>query len=386
MGVRVVGVAAALATWLVGSVASQELAPGARVAPGYEGLLRRTSPGWLAADGAYSLPLSPDVVLWTFGDTIVGEVRDGKRQGATMVNNTIALQVGRDPARATMRFYWGPEDAQGKPTAFLVPPVASLGLPDETGVRPEHSTWYWPFDGAVVDGRLLLFLMEIERTAAGGLLGFRQVGTTLAVVDDPRRSPRRWRPRLIPLGNSLAGPDHQRFYGAAALLEGEHLYVYGYDEHIEPGRPAKQLVIARAPRRAPDDLAAWEYFDGAAWHRDPARVRPVAGPVPAEFTVHRAGSEVQLIQSDGGGMGPGVFRRRAPGPAGPFGPPEHLYDCAELGTIPGASCYSAKAHPELPAPPGRLVTTYCTNANDFWGVFTDLRLYVPRFVTVGATP
>ena len=42
--------------------------------------------------------------------------------------------------------------------------------------------------------------------------------------------------------------------------------------------------------------------------------------------------------------------------------------------------------PELPAPPGRLVTTYCTNANDFWGVFTDLRLYVPRFVTVGATP
>jgi hypothetical protein len=356
------------------------------VSPRYEALLHEVRRGWLAADGAYSLQLSPQVVLWTFGDTIVGEVRAGKRQDATMVNNTLALQVGRSPDRARMRFYWGTEDARGKPTAFFVPPEAGGGALDETGVRPEHASWYWPFDGAVVDGTLYLFLMEIERTEAGGLMGFRQVGATLAVIEEPLRSPRRWRPRYLPLPNSIAGPRHQRFYGAAVHLEGEHLYVYGYDEVIQPGKPDKQLVVARAPRSSIAAFDTWEYLDGRRWKRAPERVRPVAGPVPAEFTVHRQGSEVLLVQSDGAGMGPGIYLRRAPGPAGPFGPPEHLYDCQELGRIEGASCYSAKAHPELPAPPGELVTTYCTNSNDFWGVFTDLRLYLPRFVTVATRP
>ena len=371
---------------LAAGAEAQVLAPRGEVAPRLEELLHGRRQGWLAADGAYSLPLSPQVVLWTFGDSIIGTVRDGSRGGSTMVNNALALQIGRDPAKATMRFYWGPDDDEGKPTAFLVPPTAADARADDTGVRPEHASWYWPFDGAVVDGTLYLFLMEIERTAAGGLMGFRQVGSTLAVIEEPTRSPRRWRPRLIPLENSLAGDEHQRFYGAAVHLEGDHLYVYGYDEWIEPGVPAKQLVIARAPRRDPADLAAWEYYDGRRWRRDPDAVRPVAGPVAAEFTVHREGEQILLVQSDGGGMGAGVYLRRAPGPAGPFGPTEHLYDCVERGSIEGASCYSAKAHPELPAPPGEVVTTYCTNSSDFWGVFKDLRLYVPRFVRARIDP
>ena len=59
--------------------------------------------GWIGADGAYSVDLTPERTLWLFSDTWVGSVRDGKRAHATLINNTLALQDGRGP-RAKIQF------------------------------------------------------------------------------------------------------------------------------------------------------------------------------------------------------------------------------------------------------------------------------------------
>ena len=87
--------------------------------PEYDALFTRTE-GWTGADGAYSLPLTDKVTLWLFGDTWIGPVVDGRHKDATMINNSIALQTGKDPATASVKFYWR-KTQQGKPAAFFLP-------------------------------------------------------------------------------------------------------------------------------------------------------------------------------------------------------------------------------------------------------------------------
>ena len=38
--------------------------------------------GWIGGDCVYSTMLSPERVLWLFGDTLIGTAKDGKREGA----------------------------------------------------------------------------------------------------------------------------------------------------------------------------------------------------------------------------------------------------------------------------------------------------------------
>ena len=368
----------------VGAVAALGLALGAtclaaapRARPDWDALFR-SDPRWRGADGAYSLPLSPLVTLWLFGDTVVAPAGDGTRSGATLVNNSLALQLGHDPRTARMRFYWGqaagasPEPAPGsKPRAFFEPPTPGR--------------WYWPFDGARTPGGLALFLMDVEATDRKDLFGFRQVGSTLAWIEAPARSPRRWRPRLTPVPFTVLRDHHQRFFGASVLVHGPHLLVFGYDETLAPGRSSKRMVLARAPLEAPGDFSRWQFLGPDGWRPDPGELWQSPFPVPAEFTVRAApGGGFTLIHSSGEGLDPGLFRRLAPRPEGPWSAPERLLDCPEAREIPGAFCYSAKGHPEVsPAAEGLLVS-YCTNAFDFFAMLADPRLYYPRIYQVPA--
>ena len=61
------------------------------VHPGFDALFDNRK-GWTGADGAYSLPLSDELILWLFGDTWLGDIRNGAHVNATIVNNTVAIQ------------------------------------------------------------------------------------------------------------------------------------------------------------------------------------------------------------------------------------------------------------------------------------------------------
>jgi hypothetical protein len=90
--------------------------------------------GWIGADGAHSVTLSPKKTLWLFSDTWVGKVRDGRRTNATIVNNTVGVQEGSS-GRVTYTIAHGPD---GKPTALIVPV-------DKRG-------WFWLQAGAADRG------------------------------------------------------------------------------------------------------------------------------------------------------------------------------------------------------------------------------------------
>ena len=92
--------------------------------PEYDALFTRTE-GWTGADAVYSVALTDDVTLWLYGDTWIGDVVDGKHKGATMVNNTVALQQGKDPTAASVKFFWRTTE-EGKAAAFVRPVTPCL--------------------------------------------------------------------------------------------------------------------------------------------------------------------------------------------------------------------------------------------------------------------
>jgi hypothetical protein len=63
-----------------------------------------------------------------------------------------------------------------------------------------------------------------------------------------------------------------------------------------------------------------------------------------------------------------------------------VYRCPEMDWAPKVFCYAAKAHPELTKAPDELLITYAANAWNFWDLFSDARLYWPRFVRVKLSP
>ena len=87
--------------------------------PAYDALFTRTE-GRTGGDAVYSVALADDVTLWLYGDTWIGDIVDGKHSGATMVNNTVALQRGKDPATASVEFFWS-TTKDGKAAAFIKP-------------------------------------------------------------------------------------------------------------------------------------------------------------------------------------------------------------------------------------------------------------------------
>jgi len=131
---------------------------------------------WVGADGAYSIELGGERVLWLFADTVIDPSAHGSRQGAdvTMIGNSLGLQRGRDPSRASISFHWR-RDEGGAPRAFF---------PDEGGER------FWPGDGLRLGEHVLVFLMRV--TPVEGGLGFEVRNWAAVSIANPEAEPDDW--------------------------------------------------------------------------------------------------------------------------------------------------------------------------------------------------
>ena len=120
--------------------------------------LFRQDERWLGSDGAASAVLGKGQIFWSFEDTFVATSERHRRGESVMVRNTIAIQQGANPLTASMRFYWGTDDA-GLPESFF---------PDD------GDAWYWT-GGALrlEEGPLIVFLartVSIHRVRASGFV------------------------------------------------------------------------------------------------------------------------------------------------------------------------------------------------------------------------
>lgn len=323
-------------------------------------------PRWLGGDGAWTVDLGHGRVLWLFADSFATNKPLPGRRGSAFIHNSVAIQSGYDPTTATFDASW--QTADDKPQSFFA---------------DDGDCWYWPGDGELIDGRLIVFLVRIERSDRG--LGFKVLEWTAVVIDNPHDPPSQWRPRTLKTPantwSAIIG------FGSAAV-EGDHLYVFGFGK--APGHPQ---YLVRWPKSAVSrgDLSQPEWHTGDdRWtpHDELVDLPPPSAPGgQTEFSVHRdPPSQRRLhLQTAFFPVGP-LALRTAPALTGPWSAPVNFFAPPEM-KMPreGFYMYSAKAHPELAAD-GALAATYCTNHRNLGTLIDDATLYYPRFVRVKLDP
>lgn len=316
---------------------------------------------WRGGDAALSIPLGGARVLWLFGDSFVarGETA-ASRKDCTMIRNSIAIQHGLRPDKATITYYWGSPGAA--PRAYFA---------------RSDTTWYWPGHGARVNDALYLFLHRIRGTGDEGL-GFEPDGWELARLTGIDGEPDAWRTEIV----GTVSVPWPSVVGASVFVDSEHLVAVSVNE---PGDHGIRLVRWPIAALEKGELSAAEWWSGSAWvlgsklEGEPAIV---ANDVSTEMSLTRDPSGQWLLVYSRGFGASDIVARAAASSIGPFADPARWHRPAE-SDAPDPFVYAGKSHPELEG--ADMVVTYATNSFDFGKLVEDESLYYPRFVAIDAT-
>lgn len=227
-------------------------------------------------DGGQSIPLG-DGSLFVFADTLVAPQQAARemdtvtllrqRQGIFLGNS--AGVARRDDtlldAMGSIAYF---TDAQGRPRELL-----------ETTPRERLSGYrLWPQHGVRLGGVVYLYYLAIQQTQKGGLWGFENQGTGLAVLDLAtgrcRRVMRQDEWRLWP---ELPTTCH---VGVQVLREDGWVYVFASREDGMEFR----AFLARVKEDMVEDVSAYEFFCGISWSKD-WRGSQTLGECGREFSV-----------------------------------------------------------------------------------------------------
>lgn len=352
--------------------------------------------GWLGGDVAGSFIIPGNRVLWVFGDSFIGRVKDNKRVNLKMVNNSVAIhpyapdQPGKAPLPCQVHFYWGAQDFSGKPTAWI--------RPKEQG---DNKTWYWPTGGGVVLGRgtdtkerLALFLIQVEKKSPeDSVWGFKTIGSSVAIVENLRLPVRFWNTRIISLPHQIERRTgdhwviHQLEWGVSALSQGsEHsllVLIYGCEtkEHQQ-----RDLVLARVNGSKLEDFRSWEFYAGnGRWERNLSSASTIANDVASELSVERVfdsqGLPCYVMIYSEPFLGDQILVRLAQNPEGPWSEPKPIFRVPEVQGSQTRFAYAGKGHYSL-SPPRNLLVSYVVNSHNFQEVLNDTSIYLPKFILV----
>ena len=308
-------------------------------------------PMWGGADGAYTVDLGNDRVLWLFGDTFIRPAPNGA-WGDRLIRNSVAVQTGRDPTRAFMRFYWGTD--QGGPASFV---------PERDG------TFFWPGSGVRLGDRLLLFYGRLYQQDTGRL-GFRYIDWAPFFVENPDDEPSAWRttPAQVP-------PDeHDVDLGQSALIDGDKLYIYG--NAVNTFLPGTYLARFELARATAGDLSSPEWWTGDGWGERSHRTT-IVDLGASELSVQFAPALGLYVMVQSAGVAATTLAiRTAPRMEGPWSdlrdvlrPPESFDNTSIV--------YAGKGHVELIG--ADIVATYVPNSFDTLPKPLDDIYYHPFF-------
>ncbi len=204
----------------------------------------------LGLDYQHVTSLGGDRYLWLFQDAFLDHSGAGSRlDHAAFAHNVAMIQDG---ACFTLLH-------RGSPT---VPASFEPG----TGERPLR-TWFWPMGGELVGDTVVVFWVQMRKTAdpgPGDGLGWDPTATWLATYDARTMARRSFREAPD------AGADP--IYGYAVASDAQHTYLFGntFDQNLADqggflGGPhsARLMYLARVPRGRLTERP--EYWTGAGW-------------------------------------------------------------------------------------------------------------------------
>lgn len=327
--------------------------------------------GWTGADGAYSVSLSDNKILWLYGDTWIGEIRENKHVNSSLINNSVAIQDGKNPIDASVVFFFG-KTPEGKPDAFIKP--------------TDRNGWFWIYDGLMTEKGLYLFLIQIDRTGDKSAPGFKIIGTWLGHVLNPNQLPDKWKIKQyrIPWEKHTASGDI--IFGSSVLIHKGFVYIYGTSEDIKDGVHHKFMILAKVPTDSLAEFNTWRFFSDGNWVGNFLSASRICSDMANEYSVsYLPVFNKYIAVYTENSVSENIVIREAPEPYGPWSDPVSIYKCPEVRWDADIFCYAAKAHPDLTSAPDELIITYVANSNDFWKMASDARLYRPRFLTVKFT-
>lgn len=337
-----------------------ELKLTAKAAPELDALFQNTN-GWTGADAAFSIPLSKTKTVWLFGDTWVGEVRDGKRLHPKMINNSIALQtLGEAP-----EFFYH-TNSSGEAESFVKP--------------KDGGGFFWPFHGTRTRQGLFIFLHQVKTIDSKSVFGFKVFGESLATIANADDTPSHWRIEQQKFPFATFSEKETITFGAAVLQHDGFVYIYGNKAAKEKSRCG--MVLARAPENKLGNFSEWRFFANGIWKKNFREVTAIWPDGVSEASVSFQPSAGKFIAIHSQGIWGKIILRTADSPAGPWSEPQFVYQCPDMKISPKVFCYAAKAHPELAGKPNEMIVTYAANSFNFWEVLSDARLYWPRFVRI----
>jgi hypothetical protein len=311
-------------------------------------------PEWQSADIGASVQLSDGRIVWVFGDTL--------RQGLSppMVANSMLI-------------------TSGECISQLVPADHGPILPDAG-----RTTVYWPMSATVLrqgpeEDHLIVLCSRIRRGSAA--FDFTFLGTSAAVFEvGPLGVPRLQRiEQITPDDASL----DQVNWGAATVVKGDRLYVYGTRLTGEKLSFGRELHVARVPTTRPGNRKNWQFWDGDRWQNDvrkSAAVLPAAGGVSQTLSVDVIDGTFVAVSKRDGDLGNFVYTWASSGPTGPWTPRRAVR--APAGFDTGDLQYAPLAHPEVPLDSGQLLVSISRNTTDLAALVEDPQLGRPRFVQV----
>jgi len=306
-------------------------------------------------DGMYSIALPDGRSIFLMGDSYTGTVSGGKRiSGNHMYRNTyIVYDKGKVSAIC---------NANGENTSAAVP----------EGVKDEGKEWYWPGHGFVSGDRLYVFQLLMYR-AGEGAFGFGYRKTRLLEYSLPSLA-------LVSDRNiAFTSSDETVHYGAAALNDGDYIYIYAQVDIENDIDPVTEVLVARA---TPETLyTEWEYWSGNTWSSDKDAAKALAGletvPVSSQFNVFRLDGKYVLITQDKTFNSGKIYTFTSSSPYGPWGDRKLIYEIPDLGHKNWFT-YNAMAHPQFERD-GMILVSFNVNTDDFSEQYSNVESYRPRF-------
>jgi hypothetical protein len=329
------------------------------------------SQGWLGADDAYSIAISPNRSLWLFGDTFVGAPKTQLRnQSKVMVRNSVGISVCRPSHACTIRYFWNKPNTP-KPRSFF-----------DTGT---DDLWYWPLDAYLSGDMLYVSLLAVRSkpgSASKDAFGFEIAGTKLATISNAHDSPPKWRIRVSDLS------DARLWLGVSIVPDGNELIWY---TQVSEGEGHGFMTTVRVARdKVGEPSNAWESLTkNGQW----AAGLPGSGATHvidqaiSEMSVRYHASIKKWIALSTGPEfpSPRAVIREADSPVGPWSAPQTIFEFPEMKSAdPGYDkdtfCYAVKEHTEFAD--DKIVLTYACNSMVLAKTMDNMHIYRPKVVVL----
>jgi hypothetical protein len=298
---------------------------------------RRTH-GWIASDGALTVPLSDGRVLWLMGDSHINDYDSvtGTIPALFQVRNAALLQPK--------------DDWQWQHTKTLI--GNGPGIKSFFKEIPDDNYFIWPAAGFQQGDTVYVYLANLMKTGKGAW-AWGSAGHDL------------WGKMKFPEMDKVVGysplPDMDGIaFGMGFVKDAKSGYIYSYGSKLDSVGSA-QVFVARFPMDNPN--VDWTFWDGENWNSNVNKIIPV-GHVGSGLFVTKVKNKYVLISSElsvACDQGKKIYSTTSNNPTGPFSPLKTIYtiDDTLQGHFP--FFYTVILHPEYINDKNELLITYCIN-------------------------